>query len=410
MLNLFGRSGVECFEIARGLGQPPVSACNGLGDPASFYIWCVFALNGFLASFIFLLGTYLSESFLGGLLSLAFFFFNHGEATRVMWTPPLRESFAMPFLLLQMLCVVHCIRQHSPTLFHYFLVSVTSLAFLLPWQFSQFTLVTQSFSLLLLHSCRLLPSSHLRPLFFSLGLALLSNVLLQFANSLLLTSLLPSCILACLLVISLQSIFDYIPLRGFRMCCEVLSALLIMLGIKLLLNVLLGGVDDAHIVAIFLSKFTWYHDFHTLLYTCSPEFDFLPLDYVFQLSATLLLPAAFVVTLAVAFSLFRHLSQASDSTWSHSLAEQTLSVVQCGAFLLLAILLMRLKLFLTPQLCVLVAFLARSKFLPHVSSRLVIGLLLLGGSFRGVYNLWQQWSVVGEFNNPEMEELVSDDY
>ena len=33
--------------------------------------------------------------------------------------------------------------------------------------------------------------------------------------------------------------------------------------------------DDAHVFSILRSKFGDYRDFHTLLYTCAKEFDFL---------------------------------------------------------------------------------------------------------------------------------------
>ena len=49
---------------------------------------------------------------------------------------------------------------------------------------------------------------------------------------------------------------------------------------------------QAHIGAILLSKFTSYQDFHTQLYTCAAEFDYLPLSYPLKISATILLPTA----------------------------------------------------------------------------------------------------------------------
>ena len=42
------------------------------------------------------------------------FFFNHTEATRMMWTPPLRESFAFPFLLAQMVYVCRTLATKRP--------------------------------------------------------------------------------------------------------------------------------------------------------------------------------------------------------------------------------------------------------------------------------------------------------
>lgn len=124
----------------------------------------------------------------------------------------------MPFLMLQQLVLSHCIRciglhgmairfslhtvsiyrEQSSSLLKYGLVALTSLAFLLPWQFSQFVLVTQSFSLLILHSLRILPSTRVTGILLSLAAALLTNIVLQFGNSLLLFSLLPSSIASCL--------------------------------------------------------------------------------------------------------------------------------------------------------------------------------------------------------------------
>lgn len=63
------------------------------------FVWLCTLVTGYM---IFLFGANLSGSILGGLISIASFFFNHTECTRVQWTPPLRESFAYPALLFQM--------------------------------------------------------------------------------------------------------------------------------------------------------------------------------------------------------------------------------------------------------------------------------------------------------------------
>ena len=75
-------------------------------------------------------------------------------------------------------------------------LTLASLAFLLPWQFSQFVLVTQVVSLFVLHALRLLPSSNVAAIFLSLSAAFFCNIILQFGNQLLLTSLLPSALLS----------------------------------------------------------------------------------------------------------------------------------------------------------------------------------------------------------------------
>ena len=87
---------------------------------------------------------------------MACFFFNHEESTRVMWTPPLRESFGYPLSLLQILCVSRALnadpisdgddvrrRGGLRRWIHVTSIAVTTTLYLTTWQFAQFTLFTQ---------------------------------------------------------------------------------------------------------------------------------------------------------------------------------------------------------------------------------------------------------------------------
>ncbi|KAJ3598312.1 hypothetical protein NHX12_001823 [Muraenolepis orangiensis] len=159
VMDFFGVPTKMCWSINRGEGLAPVDSCEGLGDPAYFYVTFVFLLNGFMMSLFFIYGAYLRYlpltfhppthlfSRLGGLVTTVCFFFNHGESTRVMWTPPLRESFAYPFLVMQMLILTYILRTRSPSRTSMVALGVSTLCFMLPWQFAQFVLLTQVASL-----------------------------------------------------------------------------------------------------------------------------------------------------------------------------------------------------------------------------------------------------------------------
>ncbi|XP_063670232.1 protein C-mannosyl-transferase DPY19L1-like [Pan troglodytes] len=84
---------------------------------------------------------------LGGLVTVLCFFFNHGECTCVMWTPPLRKSFSYPFLVLQMLLVTHILRATKLYRGGLIALCISNVFFMLPWQFAQFVLLTQIASL-----------------------------------------------------------------------------------------------------------------------------------------------------------------------------------------------------------------------------------------------------------------------
>ncbi len=100
----------------------------GIGDPVYFYVQSVFAINGLLPAILFLLAVTMrytpppphthththvythSGSVMSGCTCLLMFLYNHTEATRVMWTPPLRESFGIPLIYLQLLALSRNIR------------------------------------------------------------------------------------------------------------------------------------------------------------------------------------------------------------------------------------------------------------------------------------------------------------
>lgn len=58
------------------------------------------------------------------------------------------------------------------------------------------------------------------------------------------------------------------------------------------MHLLIGLTFQMHIINLLRSKLSSFQDFHTMLYTCAAEFDFMPLEVLKSLSQTFLLPSA----------------------------------------------------------------------------------------------------------------------
>ncbi|KAG7216433.1 hypothetical protein INR49_001919 [Caranx melampygus] len=312
---------------------------TGMGDPAYFYVACVFLLNGVMMSLFFLYGAYLSGSRLGGIVTTMCFFFNHGESTRVMWTPPLRESFAYPFLVLQMLLLTYILRARNPSRTAMVALGISNLCFMLPWQFAQFVLLTQVASLFASYILGYLGPSKMQSILVMQGLAWVGSTVL----------------------------------------------------LKFMLSTVLGASDDAHISGLIKSKFTSYKDFHTLMYTCAAEFDFMELETPLRYLKTLLLPINMLVVALIAGRLVYH-------------------SLQLVAFAVLAILIMRLKLFLTPHMCIMASLICSKQLFSWIGERLklqiVVFAIMAVMAVQGVANLQAQWGIIGEFSNLPQEELL----
>uniref|UniRef100_A0A7N8YMZ2 Dpy-19-like 1, like (H. sapiens) n=1 Tax=Mastacembelus armatus TaxID=205130 RepID=A0A7N8YMZ2_9TELE len=367
VMSYFGIPTKMCWSINRGEGLTPVNSCEGMGDPAYFYVTCVFLLNGVMMSLFFVYGAYLSGSRLGGIVTTVCFFFNHGESTRVMWTPPLRESFAYPFLVLQMLLLTYILRTRTPSRTAMVALGVSNLCFMLPWQFAQFVLLTQ----------------------VTLGVCFV----LMFGNSMLLTSFYAS---------SLVSIWPLcLPPQVMQGLAWVGATVLL----KFMLSTVLGASDDAHISGLIKSKFTSYKDFHTLMYTCAAEFDFMELETPVRYLKTLLLPINMLVVALIAF--FVCVCVTLCELVTPQLVYHSLQLV---AFAVLAVLIMRLKLFLTPHMCIMASLICSKQLFGWIGEKfkhqVVVFAVMAVMAIHGVVNLQAQWAIIGEFSNLPQEELL----
>uniref|UniRef100_A0A1A8CRS9 Dpy-19-like 1 n=3 Tax=Nothobranchius TaxID=28779 RepID=A0A1A8CRS9_NOTKA len=427
VMGYFGIPTKMCWSINRGEGLTPVDSCEGMGDPAYFYVTCVFLLNGLMMSLFFIYGAYLSGSRLGGIVTTACFFFNHGESTRVMWTPPLRESFAYPFLVLQMLLLTYILRSRSPSRTALVALGISNLCFMLPWQFAQFVLLTQVASLFASYILGYLAAAKMQSILVTHMVTLGVCFILMFGNSMLLTSFYASSLISIWVIIALRGRFTQLFKPGVVIwVMQVLAWVGSTVLLKFVLSTVFGASDDAHISALIKSKFTSYKDFHTLMYTCAAEFDFMELETPVRYLKTLLLPVNMSVVALIAARTVQDVLQTlshgaktsvkpedGDEAEGSEIAakgELVYHSLQLVAFAVLAILIMRLKLFLTPHMCIMASLICSKQLFGWIGEKfkhqVVVVAVMAMMAIQGAANLQAQWAIIGEFSNLPQEELL----
>ncbi|XP_075560766.1 protein C-mannosyl-transferase DPY19L1 isoform X1 [Pelecanus crispus] len=417
VMDFLGVPTKTCWTVNRGKGLSPVESCEGLGDPASFYVAVIFLLNGLMMSLFFIYGTYLSGSRLGGLVTVMCFFFNHGECTRVMWTPPLRESFSYPFLVLQMLLLTYILRIPNINTGSLIALCVSNIFFMLPWQFAQFVLLTQIASLFAVCIMGYIDSCKLQKILSAHMVSLVVCFILMFGNSMLLTSYYAASLVVIWGILELSpKVLKSSRREVYLWVIEGCAWLFGTVTLKYLTSLVFGIADDAHIGNILKSKFIGYKDFDTLMYTCAAEFDFMEKETPVRYIKTLLLPVVLVVFGVIVKRVVKYLmwvlSQAGqyerEERFNHG--ELVYHALQLLAYSVLAILIMRLKLFLTPHLCVMASLVCSKQlfgwlFCKIQPKTLVFAILALM-AIEGSANLQTQWNIMGEFSNLPQEELL----
>ncbi|XP_048193082.1 probable C-mannosyltransferase DPY19L2 [Perognathus longimembris pacificus] len=416
IMHLFGIEAKTCWNVTRLEPLNEVTSCEGLGDPACFYVGVIFILNGLMMGLFFIYGAYLSGTQLGGIVTVLCYFFNHGEATRVMWTPPLRESFSYPFLVLQMYILTKILRSSLSHRKHYLAFCLANTAFLLPWQFAQFILFTQIASLFPMYVVGYIEPSKFQKIIYMNMVSVVFCFVLMFGNPMYLSSYYSSSLLMTWAIILKRSKIqkmgaselNFWLVQGCSWWCGTII-------LKFLTSKVLGVSDHIRLSDLIAARILRYTDFDTLIYTCAPEFDFMEQATPLRYTKTLLLPIVLMVTYFIFRKTVRDvLCALSTNTYQRKQllehSELVFHTLQLLAFTALAILIMRLKLFLTPHMCVMASLICSRRLFGWLFCRvnfenIVFGILTVM-SLQGYTNLHNQWSIIGEFTNLPQEELI----
>ncbi|CAF1214052.1 unnamed protein product [Rotaria sordida] len=443
-----------CYRVDRGETMSSVLSCEGHKEPTYFYVTSVFILNGFLLGILFLFGTYLSKSILGGIITTFAYIFNHGEATRVMWTPPLRESFSFPFHILQLFVITYILQQqqtltnidamksfigyikkhdqsihvdipqnlisHRHKIKLVLMLIGSTILYMLPWQFAQFTLATQLLSLGLLYIVNLLPFHQFFFILCAQILSLIISAMLMFGNRMLLTSLFSITLFSFYFVCILDKFFlnSSSSFQSYRLLIIIIIRRMILFLFSFILikfviiNFLFSSTDDdAHIWDILKSKFSsTFRTFDTQLYTCAKEFDFIDMETITNLCRTGLIPLSMIIICRLIYDfiidIFRKDNYQYKQIWNYY------HIIQTGAYIFIGLLIMRLKLFPVPQLCLLMSLFMNEqlwprKFIVWKKFKFIVFLLILiGMSIQGRKNIKEQLKIKGEYSNYPMEKMI----
>ncbi|KAM4639108.1 protein C-mannosyl-transferase DPY19L3 isoform 3-T5 [Amazona ochrocephala] len=300
-------------------------------EPVYFYIYTLFGLQALYVIALYVTSWLLSGTWLSGLLAACWYITNRIDTTRVEFTIPLRENWALPFFAVQIAAITYLLRtnlQPAQERLTFMAVFIATFLFSLMWQFNQFMMLIQALALFVLDCFDLLPTAKKN---------LKKGPLLNRLGKLILHVLLVLCL-----------------------------TLLINKFIKKILNL----ESDEHIFKFLKAKFGFgaTRDFDANLYLCEEAFGLLPLNTFSRLSDTLLFYIyVFVLlfmTVAAVIVAFRNLSGSNQVQLMEKMGECTITLKPDAAYSLihtvlfgcLALSTMRMKYLWTSHMCVFASF------------------------------------------------------
>ncbi|XP_066235243.1 probable C-mannosyltransferase DPY19L4 isoform X3 [Saccopteryx leptura] len=135
---------------------------NEIIEPVYFYIGIVFGLQGIYVTALFVTSWLMSGTWLAGMLTVGWFVINRVDTTRIEYSIPLRENWALPYFACQVAALTGYLKSNLNTYgerFCYLLMSASTYMFMMMWEYSHYLLFLQAVSLFLLDSFSLKQSN-----------------------------------------------------------------------------------------------------------------------------------------------------------------------------------------------------------------------------------------------------------
>uniref|UniRef100_A0A8D0DUZ2 Dpy-19 like C-mannosyltransferase 3 n=1 Tax=Salvator merianae TaxID=96440 RepID=A0A8D0DUZ2_SALMN len=340
-------------------------------EPVYFYIYTLFSLQAVHVAALYVTSWLLSGTWLSGVLAAFWYITNRVDTTRVEFTIPLRENWALPFFAVQVAAVTFLFRPHLRPIYErltLWAVFISTFLFSLTWQFNQFMLLIQAFVLFTLDCLELLPREKVTWIYIIQVASLLLVCLLQFLNSMIVGSLLVSFNMSALLA---RKFLNILRTGGmFSRIGKIFLHVLLVLCLTFLVNNFVKRVlnleSDEHIFKFLKAKFGFgaTRDFDANLYLCEEAFGFLPLNTFTRLSDTFVFYVyvfvIFVTATVAAVVAFQNLSGPSVIKSTDKLQKCTMllkpgvayNLVHSILFGFLAVSTMRMKYLWTSHVCV----------------------------------------------------------
>ncbi|XP_022380799.1 probable C-mannosyltransferase DPY19L3 isoform X2 [Enhydra lutris kenyoni] len=300
-------------------------------EPVYFYIYTLFGLQAIYVTALYTTSWLLSGTWLSGLLAAFWYVTNRIDTTRVEFTIPLRENWALPFFAIQIAAITYFLRPNLQPLSErltLLAIFISTFLFSLTWQFNQFMMLMQALVLFTLDSLDMLP-------------AVKKNLKTgNFLN------------------------------RLGKLLLHLFAVLCLTLFLNNIIKKILNLKSDEHIFKFLKAKFGFgaTRDFDANLYLCEEAFGLLPFNTFGRLSDTLLFYAyIFVLSITVMAALAVAFHNLSDSTSQQPPGqmgkctillkpETAYNLIHTILFGFLALSTMRMKYLWTSHMCVFASF------------------------------------------------------